>query len=51
MGAIFQSLGRTVLAGFVILVVLILVAGTLSSELPAKKTPGSSGRFSGATTT
>ena len=28
MGAIFQSLGRTVLAGFVILVVLILVAGS-----------------------
>lgn len=28
MGAIFQSLGRTVLAGFVILVILILVAGS-----------------------
>ncbi|MGE0557918.1 MAG: urate hydroxylase PuuD [Burkholderiales bacterium] len=27
MGALFQSLGRTVLAGFVILVVIILVAG------------------------
>ena len=33
MGAIFQSLGRTVLAGFVILIVIILIAGDAGARV------------------
>ncbi len=33
MGAIFQSLGRTVIAGVVLLVIMLAVAGTFGSDI------------------